>query len=225
MTPDDRHAAVAEFRLTRDALPTGSVSGLAAPAKGSRPCGVALVAGESLVAIAGAVEFSDHAAQLGARLGWCGFTIGGLGQAAAMADHVELRCLASGRTLAWWESATLASGLEAPRRTPIRLEQLLGRVRKPRASSDMGQVLPFGLHLAQSRGTRPFLQASWHYYLGRDINPEEVEEWGAFDFTEPDTVRDLWHALVTSPACEMGKYYSRPGPFDPAFPFSLGAFA
>lgn len=224
MTQNSHYAAVAELRLNRDPLPDGSVSGLAVPAKGSKPCGVALVAGGNVVAIAGAIEFSSHAAQIGARHGWCSFTIGGFGQAATMADHVELRCLASDRTLAWWDSAVLASGLEAPRRTPIRLEQLLGRVRKLRASSDMEQILPFGLHFAQSRGTGPFLQASWQYYLNRDINSEEVEEWGDLDYTEADTVRNMWSAIMGSPECEMGKFYSRPGPFDPAFPFTLGAF-
>src|SRR6195952_722234 len=92
----DSYAPVSYFELLQETSLSGSIRGIASPSAGTKPCALVLVSGKNMISTTAANTFAAEAETRQIRLGWCGFTIGGLGQALAGGKDIELRCLVSG---------------------------------------------------------------------------------------------------------------------------------
>jgi hypothetical protein len=217
-----KYAAVDYFEILQEPAPSGIVRGIASPAGGPAPCALVLFSGQTMIATAPARDFSAAAKAHHIRLGWCGFEIGGLSQALAHGQEVELRCLTSGKVLAQWESTSLAVGLIPQHRKFLTVGDMLKKLGNEGACPDISHILPFALALSQTRGTRPFLEASFRYLLGRQLD-SAAELRFAGDYTTDKAVLSFWHTVLDSPERDRQAKLALPGPFDPFFPFPLDA--
>ena len=216
-------AAVHIFRASDDALSLGRVEGYAAPDGGLRPCAVGLFAAGQVIATARAVRFSRTARDEELRQGWCGFSIGGIAQALAFGADPELRCLVSDRILVQWRGDDLVASLAPPAPRSITVAGLRERLQMEGGCRDIRQVLPFAADLAQSRGPRAFLDASYRY-----LNERALDDAGAAGFMDevesgPDALMRVWDVMRSADEFRARKRHVLAGPFDPSFPFPLGA--
>ena len=219
----DTVAAVSTFNLDEDDLPAGVLRGFAAPADGTRPCALVLAAGSEVIALARADRFSPEARQQELRLGWCGFSIGGVAQGIALGEDIRLCCLLSGRILKRWDGAELAE-MVRPSRTLLSVTDLRDRAQAARGCSEIDQVLPFALDLARTRGSRACLNASFRYLLGRPVDSAGAKSFLA-DFLNVANIVALWSEIMGSPEFRARGRTYLPGPFEPDFPFPLSAIA
>ena len=216
----NQYAPIKQFDILQDVFSSGPISGLASPVAGSQPCALALVAGTKVVAVATATAFSPVALKRNMRLGWCGFEIGGLSQAVATGHDVELRCHATGQVQVRWDGAILALRLTQQHRKHLTVQDMLRKLSSNITIADVEQVLPFAMDLARRQGSRPFVKASYRYFLGRLPEPE-AETRFAGDYTTHEPIREFWNVLINSPEAGAIRQSFLPGPFDPSFPFPL----
>jgi len=213
-------AAVSTFQVEAGDVPSGTLRGFAAPAGGPRPCALVLAAGPEAIAVAQAGGFSPEARQCNLRLGWCGFSVGGLAQGLALGRDLELRCMVSDRVLGRWDAAELAAIVRPPPRTWLSVADLRVRLQAECGCTDISQVLPFAQELARSRGLRAALAVSYRYLLGREMDRAGETQYLA-KAADAGGIAACWAAIMDSEEFRYRSQSMLPGPFEPGFPFPL----
>ena len=219
LTNLDAYAATETFEASTDLGQAGVVNGIAAPLNGPKPCLVALIAGSEIIAISQASQFSPNAHAKKVRLGWCGYSIGGISQAIAIDPTPELRCAVSGRVLMRLEGEMLAARIQPPIRPMMSVDELRARLQVEAGASDIEQVMPFAIELFHRKGPEALVVASYRYILDRQADAAGLLRYAA-DCTDPQNIRNVWASMMHSDEFRARKRKVLPGPFDPDFPFS-----
>lgn len=216
----DQYAPVEKFEISHDAISLGFVRGFAGPATGTKPSALALIAGENTISSSAAVNFSPDAENKNVRLGWCGFEIGGFGQAVAFGQDIELRCMISGKVQARWDGAQLAGTLFSQRRDYLTVTDMLRQIRNSGVCHEIEQVLPFALTLVRSHGSRVYLETTFRYLLNRSPNSLEFSLFNK-EYTTLDAINECWKTVMHSQEYIDNHKFPLPGPFNASFPFPL----
>ena len=162
--------------------------------------------------------FSDEAAREGIRLGWCGFTLGGLPAAAALGQGAELLCAVSARPLAVWSRDDLAQIDLATRRPLLSVPGLRRYVNGLNGCGEARQIIPFLARYAERRPMRELIAALWRYFLRRPPLDSEIDKI-VVDLPDEWKLEWLLDRVTSTDEFKAGPGFPFPGPFEPEFPF------
>jgi hypothetical protein len=207
------------YRCGQVTVQNATVSGLAYPAEGPRCCAIELVSASRVVGMLRADRFSDRAAALHIRDGWCGFDYQLRSSDFVFDDTLMLRCAVSRRVLHVVTHATVAWENEASDSAARQLVTVAGLLTPGRTGTAAGLSRYESLirRLAGSIDKAAFVSFAFQFLLGRDPDPDGRQIY--FDsITSGNDPFSVLEEIALSDEHTVLRRGWLPSPFDEQFP-------